>query len=74
MMRGRETTDAVFILRQLQEKYLAKSKNLFFAFFDLEKLFDRVRRKVIWCAMRKLEVEGWIVYKPCTITPAVKFE
>ena len=40
-MSGQETTDAVFILRQLQEKYLAKSKNLFFA-FDLEKAFNRV--------------------------------
>ena len=44
-----------------KEKYLAKSKNLFFAFVDLEKAFDRVPRKVIWWAMRKLEAEGWVV-------------
>ena len=73
-MRGQETTDAVFIPRQLQEKYSAKSKNLFFAFVDLEKPFDRVPRKVIWWAMRKLEVEGWIVYRPCTITPGVRVD
>ena len=31
------------------------------AFIDLEKAFDRVPRKVIWCALRKLGVEEWIV-------------
>ena len=46
-MPGRGTTDAIFILRQLQEKHLAKNKKLYFAFVDLEKAFDRVPRKVI---------------------------
>ena len=32
---GKGTTDAIFILRQLQEKYLAKQKVLYFAFVDL---------------------------------------
>ena len=31
------------------------------AFVDLEKAFDRVLRKVIWWALRKLGVEEWIV-------------
>ena len=55
------TTDAIFILRQLQEKHLAKNKKLYFALVDLEKAFDRVLRKVIWWAMRKLGIEEWIV-------------
>ena len=58
---GRGTTDAIFILRQLQEKHLAKNKKLYFAFVDLEKAFNRVPRKVIWWAMRKLGIEEWIV-------------
>ena len=36
-MPGRGTADTIFILRQLQEKYLAKNKKLFFLFVDLEK-------------------------------------
>ena len=60
-MPGRGTTDAIFILRQLQEKYLAKRKNLYFAFVDLEKAFDRVPREVVWWAMRKLAVDEWII-------------
>ena len=51
---GRGTTDAIFLLRQLQEKYLGKRKNLYLAFVDLEKAFDRVPRRVVWWAMRKI--------------------
>ena len=60
---GRGTTDAIFIIRQLQEKFLSrkdlndKNLTLFFAFVDLEKAFDRVPRKVLWWAMRKVGVE-----------------
>ena len=48
----------IFVVRQLQEKYLAVNKRLY---MDLEKAFDRVPRKVIWWALRKLGVEEWIV-------------
>ena len=58
---GRGTTDAIFVVRQLQEKYLAVNKRLYMAFMDLEKAFNRVPRKVIWWALRKLGVEEWIV-------------
>ena len=58
---GRGTTDAVFVVRQLQEKYLAANKRLYMAFVNLEKTFERVPRKVIWWALRKLGVEEWIV-------------
>ena len=58
---GRGTTDAIFVVRQLQEKYLAVNKTLYVAFIDLEKAFDRLPQKVIWWVLRKLGVEEWIV-------------
>ena len=47
-MQGRGTSDAIFISRQLQENFFAKNKNLYFAFVNLEKAFDRVPRQVLW--------------------------
>ena len=58
---GRGTTDAIFIVRQLQEKYLGVNKPLYFAFVDLEKAFDRVPREVLWWALRSCGVEEWAV-------------
>ena len=60
-MAGKGTTDAIFIVRQLQEKYRAKKKDLWMAFVDLEKAFDRVPREVVWWALRSLGVDEWLV-------------
>jgi len=51
----------IFIVRQLQEKYLAMNKDQWMAFVDLEKAFDRVPREVVWWALRELGVDEWIV-------------
>ena len=59
---GRGTTDTIFVVRQLQEKYLVANKRLYMASVDLEKALDRVPRKVIWWVLRKLGVEEWIVW------------
>ena len=58
---GKGTTDAVFILRQRQERNLLKKRDLWMAFVDLEKAFDRVPRDVIWWALRELGVEEHVV-------------
>ena len=39
-VQGRGSTDAIFVVRQLQGKYLAVNKRLCMAFIDLEKAFD----------------------------------
>ena len=59
-MSGRGTTDAIFIVRWLQEKHLAANKSLYMAFIDLEKAFDHVPRDVMWWAMRKLGIDEWL--------------
>ena len=60
-MPGKSTIDAIFIVRQIQEKYREKKKDLYFAFVDLEKAFDRVPRKVVFWAMRKAGLDEWII-------------
>ncbi|VDP22984.1 unnamed protein product [Heligmosomoides polygyrus] len=51
-MPERSTTDAIFIARQMMEKYREKRKPCYLAFLDLEKAYDRLARAVIWNALR----------------------
>ena len=37
---GRATPDAIFVVGQLQEKYLASNKRLYMTLVDLEKVYD----------------------------------
>ena len=60
-MLERGTTDAVFIARQLQEKFLDKNNNLYIALIDLEKALDRVPHKVLWWAVHVVGAPEWIV-------------
>jgi len=38
-MKGKGTTDAIFTVRQMQEKFRVKGNKLYFGFVDLEKSF-----------------------------------
>jgi len=58
---GKGTTDAIFIVRQMQEKFLGKKKELWMGFVDLEKAFDRVPREVLWWALRSVGLCEWLI-------------
>ena len=59
-MPGRRTTDATFIVCQLQEKFYAINKTLYMAFVNLQKAFYHEPRRVIWWALHKLGIEEWL--------------
>lgn len=54
-MMGKSTTDAMFSLRVLMEKYTESQKEMHCVFVDLEKAYDGVPREELSC-MRKLGV------------------
>ena len=58
---GKGTTDTMFVVRHLQEKYITTNKLLYFAFVDLKKAFYRVPKKVLWWVLRCLRFEEWAV-------------
>jgi len=60
-MPWKGTTDAIFTVWQMQEKYGCKRKKLCFTFVDLEKAFDRVPREVTRWALKKVGVDEWLV-------------
>ena len=54
-MPGRSTTDAIFCLRMLLEKWNEGQKAVHCAFIDLEKAYDRVPREELWECLRLAE-------------------
>ena len=62
-MLGCGTTNAIFVVRQLQEKHLIANKPIYMAFVYLEKkAFDCVHQNFIWLAMSTLGTEEWLVH------------
>ena len=49
----KSTTDAMFALRVLMEKYREGQKELYCVFVNLEEAYDKVPREELWYCMRK---------------------
>ena len=60
-MPEKGSTDVIFTVLHVQEKYGCKRKKLYFVSVDLEKSFDRVPREVTRWAIRKAAVDEWLV-------------
>ena len=50
---GRSTTEQIFNLRIICEKYLQHQQDLYHVFIDFKKAFDRVWHAALWTTMRR---------------------
>ena len=53
---GRSTTEQIFNLCILCEKYLQHHQKLYYVFIDLKKAFDRVWHSALWASMKKYNI------------------
>ena len=53
---GRTTTEQIFNLRILCEKYLQHQQDLYHVFIDFKKAFDRVWHAALWVTMKKYNI------------------
>ena len=56
--RGRGCVDQIFAVRQVCEKSLAKGREVFLAFMDLEKAYDRISREGLWDVLKVYGIGG----------------
>ena len=53
---GRSTTEQIFNLRILCEKYLQHQPDLYHVFVDFKKAFDEIWHAVLWATMKKYNI------------------
>ncbi|WP_295513888.1 reverse transcriptase family protein, partial [Thiolapillus sp.] len=57
----RSTTEQIFNLRILCEKYLQHQQDLYHVFTDFKKVFDRVWRAALWATMKKYDISANLI-------------
>ena len=55
---GRSTTEQIFNLGILCEKYLQHQQDLYHVFIDFKKAFDRVWHAALWATMKKHNISA----------------
>ena len=53
---GRSTTEQIFNLRILSEKYLQHQQNLYHVFIDFKMAFDRIWHAALWATKKKYNI------------------
>lgn len=59
---GRSTTEQIFNLRIISEKYQQHQRDLYHVFVDFKKAFDRVWHQALWNTMRKYNMGRKLVH------------
>ena len=55
-MPGRSTTETIFLIRQVMERFREQKNDLHMIFIDLEKVYDKIPRNVMWWSLNKDKV------------------
>ena len=58
---GRSTMEQIFNLRILCEKHLQHQRNIYHAFIDFKKAFDRVWHEALWATMKKFNISRKLI-------------
>src|SRR5215469_16162091 len=56
--KGRGCLDQVFVVKSLCEKFREKGREVYMAFMDLEKAYDRIDREALWKVVHKYGIRG----------------
>ena len=57
-VKGKGTSNAIFVLRMLGERGIEMQKDIFLCFIDYEKAFDTVRHKDLLTVLKRLQIGG----------------